>query len=97
MPQDPVNKVPEQIRICKMVKNEIYEFIQQLNHNKYTVHYPQLLAQNENILGELKKEGSSGPYKHIQSISFTQKIAFDENLRYLVCYGGVKMMILNIE
>jgi len=27
VPQDSKNKVPEQIRICKMVKNEIYEFI----------------------------------------------------------------------
>jgi hypothetical protein len=62
-----------------MVKNEIYEFIHQLNHNKYSVHYPQLLAQNENILGDLTKNGPSvvSQTKEIQTISFTQNVAFD--------------------
>jgi hypothetical protein len=59
------------------------------------VHYPQILAQNENILGELTNRQQSVS-REIKTIAFTQTVKFDENLRYLVCYGGLQMLIVDL-
>ena len=54
------------------------------------------MAKNENILGDLNNKPQP-PAKSIKTISFTKNICFDDNLRYLACYGSDSLMILHVE
>ena len=42
IPEDPRTSVKEQIITCRLGRNgSVFEFINQLEHNKYSVHFPQ--------------------------------------------------------
>ena len=62
-----------------MVKNEIYDFIHQINNRKYQVYKPETPA-NKNDSG---LPGTD--------------VVFDQFNKFLIVYGSIRFLIINIE